>query len=303
MTSAPLSAGVNGAPTMVVLGAPRCGTTSLSKYLQDGGLSVGSKDSFFLMDQDAGLRGRTHLDTHGKRGYLDLFQKRGPATVEVSAGYLYQRTALNFFEAWETPPKFVVVARDPVERLQSIYRYFMGNLGIIPDSCSFDEYVADLEVGKVGAPDWTVSDALDQGNYVKWLSRWTGVFGRGAVSVVSFDDLSSQPADVVGQLIAEAGGVVTTSLSGYSFEPRNASFVPRSKGVSKVTSMARKIAPSGAVRAWAGEQLRRWQAGSVAQLGETVALGNETLQKLSRYYEAPNQELCDRFGVDIQGWA
>lgn len=302
MNLASLSAGENGAPRMVVLGAPRCGTTSISKYLQDAGLSVGVKDSFFLMDKDAGLRGRTHLESHGTRGYLELFEAGSSANVEVSAGYLYQETALEFFSEWQTPPRFVVLARDPVDRIQSVYRYFMGNLGVIPDDCTFDQYVSSLELGEVASSDWTVCDALDQGNYVKWLSRWTDAFGDDAVSVVSFDNLAAQPAAVVSELIAESGGVSDGSLSLYNFEPRNASYVPRSKNVKLVTSVARKLAPNGALRSWAGERLRRWQAGSTPGTGEALVPDNDTLQRLYRYYEEPNEQLNDRFGVDTQGW-
>ncbi len=235
---------------MVVIGAPRCGTTSLATWLTDAGLGVGVKDSFYLMDDDAGLRGPTHLTTHGVLGYLSLFPDDHQPTIECSAGYVYQRRAFELFRQWEDPPKFVLVARDPVERLRSVHRYFAGDLSVLPRDMDFETYVDALFAGTVGAPDKTVSNALVQGRYAEALEPWVNAFGRDRLQVVPFDDLKHRPAEVVWCLARLSGGTPTIDPSSYTFSSRNESYMPRSRVLSWTTTTARRWIPTGPLRAW-----------------------------------------------------
>jgi hypothetical protein len=305
----PLHAGTGRAPGLVVLGSPRCGTTSLATWLADAGLGVGVKDSFYLMDDDAGLRGPTHVSTHGIEGYLRLFPESPAPTIECTAGYVYQRRAREFFGSWAEPPHFVLVARDPVERLRSVHRYFVGNLGVLPRDLGFDEYVEALFAGTVAAPDRTVSDALAQGRYAQVLRPWVDAFGHDRVDVVTFDDLRATPAKVVRRLADLVGGTVTADLDAYTFSPRNASYLPRSQVLTWSTSVARRVVPDGRLRAWGGERLRRLQLRrerSAEPDSEQTVPASDTeavRERLQGYYEESNEELAEQFGVSTTGWA
>lgn len=306
---AALRAGSASAPSLVVIGAPRCGTTSLATWLTDIGLGVGIKDSFYLMDDDAGLRGPTHLTTHGIPGYLSLFPNHPQPTIECSAGYVYQRRALEFFRQWEEPPAFVLVARDPVERLRSVHRYFAGNLSVLPRDMDFETYVDALYAGSVGAPDKTVSNALAQGRYAEALKPWVDAFGRDRVDVVPFDDLRQRPAEVVERLARLSGGTPRIDPRSYTFSSRNESYMPHSRVLSWTTARARRLIPTGSLRAWGGERLRRLQVARERRANDdprSAAAPPEadvTEQRLSQYYDEPNRELSRRFGVPTAGWA
>lgn len=297
-------AGTDRAPQLVVLGAPRSGTTSLATYLGNAGLAVGVKDSFYLMDSDAGLRGATNLSTHGVPGYLALFNRRRQPTVEVTAGYIFQRTALEFFRTWEKPPQFALIVRDPVKRLRSIHRYFTGNLGILPREMTFTKYVDALERGTVAAPDKTVSDALRQGRYVDHLRPWVDAFGRDAIEVISFDDLATRPADVVARLGEHVGVNPTIDLRSYEFATHNQSYLPGSSLIGPLTAVGRRVVPAGRLRSWGGEALRRWQAtrpDKPATEGQ-LPLEEQTLDRLSAYYADVNEELARQFGISTATW-
>ena len=300
-----LEAGVGRVPSLVVLGAPRSGTTSLATYLSAAGLGVGVKDSFYLMDDDAGLHGPTHVATHGVSGYLDLFRSGPQPTVEVTAGYVYQKRALEFFAGWKTPPTFVVIVRDPVERLRSVHRYFTGNLGVLQADLSFDEYVLELKRGGVDVPDKTVADALSQGEYIKHIRPWVAAFGSDRVVVVNLDDLEERPADVTSRLVALAGGRVDGMLEKYEYRPRNQSFTPQSRALAAVTSAGRRLMPRGTVRAWGGEQMRRLQVRKGQANERTAALRAEfdvTAAELAAHYAPHNADLASELGVDISRW-
>lgn len=297
-----LIAGSGRAPSLVVIGAPRCGTTTLATWLRDAGLGVGTKDSFYLMDDDSGLRGDDHLDVGGVPGYLGLFPSTPTPCVECAAGYLYQRTARDFFAAWQQPPNFAVVVRDPVERLRSVHRYFSGNLGLLPASMDFDHYVEALHDERVPLADRTVSDALTQGRYADWLSEWAETFGRQRVHVFDFDALSSRPSEVVSSLVQLAGGDPPADLDGYAFESFNASYVPRSAGIARVTAWGRQVVPTGRLRRWGGERLRRLQVRPDTRKAATDSPDDEVVSSLRAYYADSDVRLRAEWGLDAD-WA
>lgn len=301
-----LNAGKDGAPSLVVLGAPRCGTTALANWLRDAGLGVGVKDSFYLMDDDAGLRGPSHVSTDGIEGYLKLFSGSVEPTAEVAAGYLYQRTALDFFQQWEEPPHFAVVLRDPVARLRSVHRYFSGNLGLLPRDMDFDAYVEALFADAVPLPDQTVAGALGQGRYAEAIEPWVAAFGADRVHVYAFDEMEQAPDRIVAELLETAGCPARISLDAYEFEAYNNSFDPRSKALAKATAWGRRWMPSGRLRSWGGEKLRRLQSRKAVDPGSdrstTITLSG-TEQRLSDYYRSSNAALADVHRLDTRGWA
>lgn len=299
-----LRAGRDRAPALVILGAPRSGTTSLARWLADTRLvGVGAKDSFYLMDDDAGLRGPAHLRTHGVNGYLRLFPAKPEPSVECTAGYLYQRTALDFFETWREPPHFVVVARDPIERLRSVHRYFTGNLGALPREMTFTEYVDALFEGRIGLLDQTVANAHVQGRYAEWLELWLRTFGRRRVTVISFDDLKVHPDQIVSRLLDLAGASAWADLTAYDFQPRNESYIPRSRVLSVATAAGRRVVPTGRLREWGGRRIHRLQARAPQPSEHSLDPEHATLARLREYYQAPNAELAERYGIATAAWS
>jgi hypothetical protein len=299
-----LVAGQGRAPSLVLLGAPRCGTTALATWLRDAGIGVGVKDSFYLMDDDAGLRGPTHISTHGVQGYLDLFPPTPGATAECAAGYLYQRSAREFFSSWDMPPEFAVIVRDPIARLRSVHRYFCGNLGLLPPAMTFDEYVDALFSESIELDDQTVSNALNQGCYATALKPWIDSFGSDHIHLLRFDDLEKTPDSILSRLIDLASSTPSIDLDAYAFERHNNSYVPRSARVARATVWARRWMPSGRLRAWGGEKLRRMQSRDVAQADKAyVGDSADTTRRLRDFYADSIAALSRIHGLDTSNWA
>lgn len=306
MTSRPsrvrLRAGEGRAPSLVVLGAPRSGTTALAAWLRDAGIGVGIKDSFYLMDHDAGLRGPTHIDTHGVEGYLDLFPSHHEPTIECTAGYVYQRRALQFYTTWELPPQFVLIAREPVQRLRSVHRYFAGNLGVLPRDMTFSEYVGALFNEAIRSPDRTVSDALNQGCYARHLKPWTDAFGKSNVHVVTFDELTTHPTQTMSRLLDLAGTTPRIDLDAYGYRRRNESYMPRSQFVSGLTALGRRWMPTGRFRGWCGEKLRSVHALRGTQPPSDPRSDAATVAELQAFYSGANLELSTEFDLAHDLW-
>ena len=154
-----------------------------------------------------------------------------------------------------------------------------------------------------------MSNALAQGRYAEALQPWVDAFGRDRVDVVPFDDLRQRPAEVVERLARLSGGRPKIDPRYYTFSSRNESYMPRSRVLTWTTTTARRLIPAGPLRAWGGERLRRLQvarerrANDDPRLAATPPEADVTEERLSRYYDEPNRELSQRFGVPTADWA
>ena len=136
-------------PDFFVIGAPRCGTTAISKYLAKNPhicFSRPKEPHFFsiIMDekQDADLRG----------DYLDLFfphcDEAVQARGEGSVSYLYYPKAIQRIQQLNPQARFIVMARNPIDMFHS---YLARLLAIL------DEDVEDFETA------WNLQEARARG--------------------------------------------------------------------------------------------------------------------------------------------
>jgi hypothetical protein len=109
------------APDFFILGAPKCGTTSLAVYLREhprAFMCEPKEPDFF--DSDAPKRSPCTLES-----YLGLFRDADPsrhlAVGEASTGYLFSRAAVPAILEFEPKARFIVMLRDPVEMAQALH--------------------------------------------------------------------------------------------------------------------------------------------------------------------------------------
>ena len=136
-------------PDFFVVGAPRCGTTAISKYLAKNPhicFSRPKEPHFFsiIMDekQDADLRG----------DYLDLFfphcDEAVQARGEGSVSYLYYPKAIQRIQQLNPQARFIVMARNPIDMIHSYHARLLAIL---------DEDVEDFETA------WNLQEARARG--------------------------------------------------------------------------------------------------------------------------------------------
>lgn len=127
-------------PTFLVIGAMKCGTTSLYYYLAEHpqiGMSRRKETDFFL---------ETHGNWHrGRDWYAQQFPEEAPARGECSPNYTKRHLfggVASRIQSVCPDVKLIYLVRDPIERTVSHYR---GSRLQGREERSFEEAVADVE--------------------------------------------------------------------------------------------------------------------------------------------------------------
>ena len=209
-------------PTFFIIGANKCGTSSLYRYL------VGHPCVLPCAEKEPNFFGRhdpTYIAHHIDE-YFALFPTvidTGPVTlaweaseeagrgkhttlnVERRAGRSYitgEATASTFHDVspallhrYLPDTRLIVVVRDPVERAYSHHRMYQRFYAAGYDEegpvSDFDtDITAELDAHRRGAP----TRYLAPGFYVDLLEAWEDVYGRDRILVLTIDDLADARA-------------------------------------------------------------------------------------------------------------
>lgn len=164
-------------PTFIVIGAMKCGTTSLYYYLDehpDIGMSMQKETDFFI-------------DEHGnwERGvewYRSMFPQataRGECSPNYTKRHLFSKVPERIREVCPNA-KFIYLVRDPIERTIS---HYMGSRMQGRISIPFDEVVASP-----GESNHVLTSC-----YYRQLKPYLEVFSRDQLLVVQNEKLRSDP--------------------------------------------------------------------------------------------------------------
>lgn len=179
-------------PNYFIVGAQKCGTTSLAQYLADHPkvfLTV-PKEPFYFAKDYPGLQ-RFHTEAQ----YLELYRGVGPEVLalgEASACYLRSAVALENIRSFAPEARLVVMLRDPVAVAPSFHAQNLFGFDEdepdferawelqdarragrnLPPKCRVPEFLQYREVGLLGAQ----------------VERLLSVFPREQVHFVFFED-------------------------------------------------------------------------------------------------------------------
>jgi hypothetical protein len=194
-----------------IVGAPRCGTTSLAMLLkQHPGICFSSvKEPHFFSQYDlTGLPDdelKRRVDDHYLSRYFSACVGSRPLLAEASVTYLYAPERMEPILRLWPDAKFIIAVRDPLEMLPSLHHRLLY-LG--------DETVTDFaKAWKLNAqraqgrsiprtcvdPRWLRYDLAGRlGTYVE---NFFEAVGRERCLVVVFDDLATDPAGTHRQML------------------------------------------------------------------------------------------------------
>jgi len=117
-------------PNLFILGAPKCGTTSLAKWLsQHHDVYLPRLKEPYFFAEDLKIRKSTSIDCENK--YNKLYNKAGNdkrIIIDASTGYLYSGIAVKKILSYcDESPKFILMFRNPVDMVQSLHSqiYYM----------------------------------------------------------------------------------------------------------------------------------------------------------------------------------
>jgi hypothetical protein len=178
-------------PNFFIVGAPKCGTTSLYDYLQQ-------HDEIFMPAIKEPHYFATDLEYRGyvrdRAAYYRLFSgSTGQLRLgEASVWYLYSEQAAANIRAEVGEAKIVVMLRNPVDMLYSLHNQFLvSGAEDIADFVTALDAEGDRRCGRrLPRTDYDVK-LLEYSRVVDFapqLERYFDTFGRENVHVVLYDD-------------------------------------------------------------------------------------------------------------------
>jgi hypothetical protein len=178
-------------PNLLIIGAQKCGTTSLHAYLDlhpDVHMAAEKELDFFIKDR---------AWRNGPHWYAERFRDDAPVRGEASPNY-------TAWPMWDGVPeraaglvpgaRLVYLVRDPIERIES--HYLQRRLQ--------DGARGDIEA-VIGDVDDSHNLFVARSRYATQLERWLAHFAPEQVLVVSAEELRDDRDATVAAVLAHAG--------------------------------------------------------------------------------------------------
>src|SRR6266571_3292554 len=196
-------------PNLFIVGAPRCGTSSMHIYLSHHRqvfMSKAKEPHHFGSDLE--MRWRPFAD---RARYLELFQgaRDGQIAGESSVLYLYSKNAPRDIQALSPSAKIIIMLRDPVEMVPSLHTH---NLFLLYED------LTDLKEALAAEDDRRAARRIPStcllplslqyttlGRYAEHVRRYREAFGPDRVKCILVQDLKSDPERVYAETLAFLG--------------------------------------------------------------------------------------------------
>lgn len=201
------SLGNRAKPNFFIVGAPKCGTTSLHEYLQrhpDVFMPFFKEPHFFGTD----LEGSRFRQFRGRpERYLKLFRDaRGEKRIgESSPWYLASQRAAEEIQAYDPAAKIIIMLRNPIDMMYSMWSQFRysGNEQI----GSFEEALAAEPERRAGKRIRHAAHCVtglyyrEMTRFAQQTRRYFERFGRENAHVILFDDFRSDTPAAFGAVL------------------------------------------------------------------------------------------------------
>lgn len=300
------------APDLVIGGAPKCGTSSLFRWLSDHPAVCGSepKEPFYLMDPEHPLRNATrNYHDGGWAGYETFFEHcgahSGALQLEGTTHYLYQQTAREALASLDSPPQVVFVVRKPSARVRSSFLYTRDTLGRLKEDTGFDQFVEaalhdEKHLGKLlGSSEsaYVLARDVRYSQYVDYLKTWKRCLGAENVEVLLFEEVVGAPRASMKQL-ARSVGVAPAFYEHYDFPSANETYATRSRRLHQWAWSVASWLPSGPFK----KLLKRGYFFFQKKEKKAEVSDAEALAALERHFRPYNRRLGDAFDLDLSAW-
>ena len=294
-------------PNVVIVGVPKCGTTSVFSYLADHPEVCQSKEkeTYYLMDKGHPLfKPSCNYAKQGMVGYATFFNDcsgREAVVMEATPDYFYQDTAFRVLSEMDPRPLIVFMLREPSERVFSLFKFAKNNIGLLTAQYTFSQFIDDLLLRDgeqfTGRP--ILRNAVEHGKYDQHIRRWLDTFTEQGTAFFLFEELVSQPA-VLMRKIGERLGIAATFYDEYEFATKNPTYEVRSIRLQRLkkrvidAGLAEKIKPL-LIPLYRRLNIR---AGRVKKTPQDI----ETLRRLKALYSEHNARLSTLTGIDTSFW-
>lgn len=185
---------MNRFPEFIIIGAGKCGTTSLHNYLDQHPqiYMCPKKETFFFINEKTREKHKPWGAVTTLEDYFSLFQDapKSSVTGEISTNYYaYPESAQLIYNHIPTV-KIIAILRDPAERAFSGYQMHVRQ-GI--EKRSFEQVI--LEENKY----------VKRGFYFLEIVPYFEIFDRQSIKILLYDDLCNNPINFIKDLFAFIG--------------------------------------------------------------------------------------------------
>ncbi|HVF67624.1 MAG TPA: sulfotransferase domain-containing protein [Pyrinomonadaceae bacterium] len=306
-------------PNLVVAGAPKCGTSSLYRWLADHPQACGSapKETFYLMDEGHPLARRgSDFRARGLEGYAEFFadcEADARVRFEATTHYIYQRTALEVLSRLPTRPRIVFLLRKPSERVYSSFRYSQNNLANVSRALTFARFVelsarsgggTEAEWDALaGASAYVLRNDIRYSRYVEYVSAWVERFGRERVDVLLFEEMRSNPRAFMKRFAARVG-LDASFYDSYDFPVKNETFGVRYPSLHRGVRRLNELVPAAGLKDALKRVYVRAQSGGASARKATGKTPEDAraLEELEREFLPFNRRLADELGLNLSAW-
>lgn len=221
-------------PSFFIVGAPKCGTTALSKYLNcHPQVFIPDLKELHFFDTDLKTPERAKTLEH----YLRLFVPgMGKICGEGTTTYLYSKTAAQDIYQFNPEAKIIIMLREPVEMMYSFHSQLLFN-GSSETVDDFKEAIALEPTRKAGhqIPSRCSEPSLlfyrDLARFSEQVHRYLDIFGPEQVKILLFREFVEQTAIAFRDSLAFIGADPSFEIE---FVPMNANKKIRNKKIQEM---------------------------------------------------------------------
>ncbi len=260
----------------MIIGAMKCGTTSLYDYLQGHPEicpSITKEPEFFSENQGHGSN---------VKDYNDLFSFDASThkyALEASTGYtkypMEPRVPENIFN-YGINPKFIYLIRNPFDRITSHFNYMQKNAS----------WLLDIDDSHI----------ISTCNYFQQLEKYRQFFPAESILILDFDGLKNNPAMVLKQV--------------YEFLNISSSYFPETYEIANVTQPESKFVRS--LNRSKIAHLSKYVPKSLRQFGKTILQKASppskrilTNKEKEFIYNSLKEDMCSLhrdYGFNVSKW-
>lgn len=180
-------------PNLFIVGATRCGTTSLHEYLKNTNgifMSDIKEPGFFSIS----LNRRKPIES--EKDYLDLFDTNCKIIGESSTRYFMDRQSPELIKKSIPDAKIIIILRDPVERAFSSYLYYLRR-----NTCNSFSKTIEKSLQEKLTDDYLLHLIINGGFYLKQTKKFIELFGIENVKILMYENFFSQPEKYFSELL------------------------------------------------------------------------------------------------------
>ena len=225
-------------PSIFIIGAQRCATSSLYGHLANHPeiyMSEIKEPRYFShINRPPNFKGPGDADRVNKatigdeKRYLELFTAAKPKQLcgEATTTYFGDSHALTLISEWVEHPKIIIMLRNPLERALSCYHY-KRNQGLEPAD-SFEEALNDEKrrIKENWAPIWHYAT---RSKYFTPTQEAFSIFGISDVMVIRYESFVSDPAKELNRLVDFLALKQPFSMSRFIHYNDSGSLAPKSR--------------------------------------------------------------------------